>query len=218
MDHGGMEHGGHSGHVPDDSSIPCKMSMLWNTDPMGACLVFPSLQITSSGTLVFYLVAIILLSMLCEYLRLSLATFDRALRSKLRGGPSSTSASASAAGLDRSRASTPSGLRRASSFAAPGVGGGVGDGGEEALLGVGASRTRYWGVVRLPWFVQFRRSFGYALHVALTFYIMLLVMSYNAQIIGAIVLGAFLGHFIFQRNIDLGVGVGDDDGKGLQCH
>ncbi|GJN93559.1 hypothetical protein Rhopal_006616-T1 [Rhodotorula paludigena] len=127
-----MEHGGHSGHMPDDSSMPCKMSMLWNTDPIGACLVFPSLQITSTGTLVFYLVAIILLSMLCEYLRLSLATFDRALRSNLRGGPSSTSASA-----------------------------------------------------RLPWFVQFRRSFGYALHVALTFYIMLLVMSYNAQIIGS---------------------------------
>lgn len=47
---------------------------------------------------------------------------------------------------------------------------------------------------------------------------MLLVMSYNAQIISAIVFGAFLGHFIFQRNLDIGVGVDDTDGKGLQCH
>jgi hypothetical protein len=32
------------------------MSMIWNTDPVGHCLVFPSLQITKS-TVVFYLVA-----------------------------------------------------------------------------------------------------------------------------------------------------------------
>lgn len=33
-----------------------QMSMIWNTDPVGHCLVFPSLQITKS-TVVFYLVA-----------------------------------------------------------------------------------------------------------------------------------------------------------------
>jgi len=31
------------------------MAMLGNTDPIGICLVFPSIQITSSATLVFYL-------------------------------------------------------------------------------------------------------------------------------------------------------------------
>lgn len=33
-----------------------QMSMIWNTDPVGHCLVFPSLQITRS-TIVLYLTA-----------------------------------------------------------------------------------------------------------------------------------------------------------------
>ncbi|GAA5938039.1 hypothetical protein JCM3775_005319 [Rhodotorula graminis] len=229
-----MDHGGHMGsghHMPDHhGAIPCKMAMLGNTDPIGICLVFPSMQITSSATLVFYLALLILLSMATEYLRLSLATFDRALRSNIRGGGlaalsgDSAPESSPVLGASRrgSRINVPS--RRGSA-----VGPLMVEGADEALLGggggaggggVGGSRIapRYWGVVRLPWFVQLRRSAGYALHVALTFYIMLLVMSYNLQIVGAIILGAFLGHFVFHRGIDLGAGAGDEDQKGLQCH
>ncbi|BGP72981.1 copper transpport protein [Rhodotorula toruloides] len=215
MDHGGMDHGGHAGHgdMPSDSphAMACKMSMLWNTDPVGHCLVFPSLQITQSSV-VPYLAAIVLLSMLCEYLRLSLSSFDRALRSNLRGGayppPSRID------GASTPRLGTPAGgLRRTSALGLPT------DLSEEALLGGGAhgSRARYWGVVRLPWTVQLRRSLHYVAHISLSFYIMLLVMSYNAQIIFSIILGAFLGHFIFQRSIDLGAS-GEDEPKGLQCH
>ncbi|BGP42620.1 copper transpport protein [Rhodotorula kratochvilovae] len=222
MDHAGMDHGGHTGHMPDHG-MPCKMSMLWHADPRGTCLVFPSLQITSTASLVFYLVLLVLLSMLTEYLRLSLATFDRALRSNLRGGGLAALAAGGSGdaptigGPERrpSRATTPVGLRRGSGFPGAAV-----EGSEEALLGGGGAGAggRYWGVVRLPWFVQLRRSAGYTLHVALTFYIMLLVMSYNAQIIGAIILGAFLGHFVFQRHIDLGAVASEDESKGLQCH
>ncbi|GAA6033261.1 hypothetical protein JCM8097_003022 [Rhodosporidiobolus ruineniae] len=211
MDHG--DHGGHGGMdhdmpgMPTHPSMPCKMSMVWNGDPIGVCLVFPTFQITSHASLVFWLAMITLLSVFCEYLRLSLSSFDRALRSNLRGGAlAPSSAPASGAG----RSSTPVGLRRPSGFAAQG------EGSEEALLGRGGA-SRYWGVVRLPWVIQLRRSLGYAAHVALTFYIMLLVMSYNMQIIGAIILGAFIGHFVFQRNIDLSADDGET-GKGLQCH
>ncbi|BGP19203.1 hypothetical protein JCM10213_002102 [Rhodosporidiobolus nylandii] len=215
MDHGGMDHGGHS--MPDmPHEMPCKMAMVWNTDPVGHCLVFPSLQIGSQQTVIFWLLFIIAVSVLCEWLRLSLAAFDRQLRSNLRGG-----AASALTGIGRSaspsRAATPNGLRRPSGF------GGTlqAEGSEEALLGAAgrAGSGRYWGVIRLPWFLQFRRSLGYAAHIALTFWIMLLVMSYNAQIIGAIILGAFLGHFIFQRHIDLGASFDDGElGKGLQCH
>ncbi|EGU11057.1 Proteophosphoglycan ppg4 [Rhodotorula toruloides ATCC 204091] len=205
-----MDHGGHAGHgdMPSDSphAMACKMSMLWNTDPVGHCLVFPSLQITQSSV-VPYLAAIVLLSMLCEYLRLSLSSFDRALRSNLRGGayppPSRID------GASTPRLGTPAGgLRRTSALGLPT------DLSEEALLGGGAhgSRARYWGVVRLPWTVQLRRSLHYVAHISLSFYIMLLVMSYNAQIIFSIILGAFLGHFIFQRSIDLGAS-GEDEPK-----
>ncbi|GAA5860902.1 hypothetical protein JCM1840_002001 [Sporobolomyces johnsonii] len=215
MDHGGMDHGGHGGHMPDSPhSMPCKMSMLWNTDPMGACLVFPSLQITGQASLVGYLLFIAGISILCEYLRLTLASFDRQLRSQLRGGafgpPSASTSAASGTGTSPRLGvglgvGTPGG-RRATGF---------GDGSDEALL---TGRGRFWGIMRLPWSVQMRRSLGYVAHVALTFYIMLLVMSYNAQIIGAILIGAFVGHFTFQRNFDLGPGAGEEDGKGLACH
>ncbi|GAA5892299.1 hypothetical protein JCM6882_003633 [Rhodosporidiobolus microsporus] len=217
MDHGGMDHGGHDMPMPGhgDHSMACKMNMVWNTDPVGVCLVFPSLQIKSQATVLFWLIGLVLLSMGCEYLRLSLLTFDRNLRSTLRGGGAAVLSSASRDGATTpTRSTTPSGLRRPSGFRDD-------SSSEEALLGVGATRgaggSRYWGIVRLPWFVQCRRSLGYAAHVALTFYIMLLVMTYNAQVIGAIILGAFLGHFIFQRNIDLGA-VDDAETKGLQCH
>ncbi|CEQ41681.1 SPOSA6832_03423, partial [Sporobolomyces salmonicolor] len=244
MDHGGMDHGGHGGHMPDSShSMPCKMSMLWNTDPMGVCLVFPSLQITGQASLVGYLLFIAGISILCEYLRLILASFDRQLRSQLRGGafnpPSASTSAASGTGTSPRLGmglgvGTPGG-RRVTGF---------GDGSDEALL---AGRGRFWAVMRvlsvaasslkdrrrvklirlgqfrrddrlLPWSLQMRRSLGYVAHVALTFYIMLLVMSYNAQIISAILIGAFVGHLTFQRNFDLGVGATDEDGKGLACH
>ncbi|GAA6016769.1 hypothetical protein JCM10207_003246 [Rhodosporidiobolus poonsookiae] len=217
MDHGGMDHGGHGGMDHDmpghGDSMPCKMAMVWNTDPVGACLVFPQLQITSQASLVFWLAFIIAISLSCEYLRLSLLTFDRALRSSLRGG--AAAALAHDGHRPTSRAGTPSGMRRPSGFQSDG------NSSEEALLGAATSGRsvggRYWGVVRLPFFVQIKRSLGYAAYYALTSYVMLLLMSYNAQIIGAIILGAFLGHLIFQRNLDLGAAE-DGDVKGGACH
>lgn len=83
MDHGGMDHGdagamackvrpvplhaphllpssGHSARQGVDHTLMTRtfpqMSMIWNTDPVGHCLVFPSLQITP-GTVVPYLTA-----------------------------------------------------------------------------------------------------------------------------------------------------------------
>ncbi|POY76268.1 hypothetical protein BMF94_0463 [Rhodotorula taiwanensis] len=219
MDHGGMDHGGHTnhggGHGGMSEPMACKMSMIWNTDPVGHCLVFPLLQITRS-TIVLYLTAIVLLAIAAEYLRLSLSTFDRNLRSNLRGGGSATLSSSTPAlgvpGPSSSRPNTPGNLRRPSGFGA------TDQGGEEALLGGGPKGTRYWGFVRLPWVIQLRRSVGYTALVALGYYLHLLVMSYNAQIIAAVLFGIFLGHFIFQRHIDLSAGEGADEGKGLQCH
>lgn len=86
--------------------------------------------------------AVVLLSMLCEYLRLSLSSFDRALRSNLRGGAYPPPARID--GASTPRLGTPAGgMRRASALGLPT------DSSEEALLGGGAhgSRARYWGVV-----------------------------------------------------------------------
>ncbi|BGP57521.1 copper transpport protein [Rhodotorula sphaerocarpa] len=177
MDHGGMDHGG-------AGAMACKIT---------------------AGTVVPYLTAIILLAVAAEYLRLSLSTFDRNLRSNLRGGGSAALSAATPSlnvNAALSRPGTPVPPRRPSGFGAT-------DDGGEALLGAGGTRAgRYWGFV----------SFGYTSLVALGYYLHLLVMSYNAQIIAAVLFGIFLGHFIFHRHIDLSGGEGPDEGKGLQCH
>ncbi|GAA5853176.1 hypothetical protein JCM5353_001687 [Sporobolomyces roseus] len=206
-----MDHGDH--HMPSHG-MPCTMNMVFNYDPIGVCLVFERLQIKSAGEVVPYLLLIVMISVLCEYLRLSLQSLDRQLRSQFRGGafsqpnplpnqPSSAVGTTPRVGLGLN---TPGGRRVGMAT----------DGTEETLIGRGG---RYYGTVkcsRLPWSIQTRRSLYYVAHVALTFYIMLLVMSYNLQIIASILIGAFVGHFSFQRNLDLG---GDDtDGKGINCH
>ncbi|GAA6062241.1 hypothetical protein JCM10212_000820 [Sporobolomyces blumeae] len=242
MDHGGGHHSmpmpdmpGHGGHGGTD--MPCTMSMVFNADPVGVCLVFERLQIRSVSQVVPWMLFIVLVSIACEYCRLTLQTFDRQLRSQYRGGafsqpsipalPSTSHGSASLGGTSSQSPrvglglNTPGG-RTVGMGALLGAGGGGGaargrggDGSEDAIL---LERGRLWGTVRLPWSVQTRRSLFYVAHVALSFYVMLLVMSYNLQIIGAILVGAFVGHFAFQRNFDLGGDDGDVASKGMQCH
>ncbi|GAA5848495.1 hypothetical protein JCM3766R1_005667 [Sporobolomyces carnicolor] len=221
-----MDHGGHDMPMPDipHHGLACSMNMVFNSNPVGVCLVFESLQIRSVAQVVPYLVLVTFISILCEWVRLSLQSFDRQLRSQYRGGAFQPNSSITGA---------------PSSSAAPGLGavttprGGVGlglntpggrrvgmatDGTEETLFARGGGPSRTFGTVRLPWSLQIRRSLYYVVHVALTFYIMLLVMSYNLQIIVSILFGAFVGHFTFQRNFDLGGGGDELDGKGINCH
>ncbi|SCV73421.1 BQ2448_7347 [Microbotryum intermedium] len=193
-------------------SAPHVSSQVWNTDPMGICLVFPGLQIVSRSTLVFYLFFLVSLSVLYEYTRLSLLSFDRTLRASLRGaGANSNLAPASASAYAHRHPSPTPGSRRPSSTP-------FSDSGnlDEALLLGGVRSSRTFGLVRLPWSIQTRRSMWYTLNIALSFYIMLIIMSYNAVLIAAVLFGAFLGHFVFQRHFDLGVV--EDDGKTLSCH
>ncbi|ORY84659.1 Ctr copper transporter family-domain-containing protein [Leucosporidium creatinivorum] len=202
-----MDHSMH-GTTMDMGDMPmrCKMSMVWNTEPHGICLVFPFLQIQrSTSSLIFWLSFLALLSVFFEWSRLYAGSLDRQLRSTLRGAGGNLAAAGAAVGTSTPR----SGQARRPSSA-------LGDASEEALLG-GRSRQA-WGSVRLPVSIQTRRSLLYTLNLAISFYLMLIIMTYNAQCIGAVLFGAFVGHFIFQRNFDLAAGGGEDDGKGLSCH
>ncbi|GAA6017911.1 hypothetical protein JCM11491_001212 [Sporobolomyces phaffii] len=213
-----MDHGGHNMPGMPSHGLPCSMNMVFNADPVGVCLVFESLQIRTASQVLPYLLLVTVISIFCEWVRLSLQSFDRQLRSQYRGGafqPStipphpSSSSGMPASGISTPRVglglNTPGGRRVGMST----------DGTEETLIGRGA---RTFGTVRLPWSIQTRRSLFYVVHVALTFYIMLLVMSYNLQIIASILIGAFVGHFTFQRNFDLGGGADELESKGINCH
>ncbi|GAA5950085.1 hypothetical protein JCM3765_004190 [Sporobolomyces pararoseus] len=219
----GMDHGGHHMPMPDmpHHGLPCSMNMVFNTDPIGICLVFESLQIKSVGEVVPYLLLVAVISIFCEWIRLSIQSFDRQLRSQYRGGAFQPSQSIPPHPSSSSNASIGNTPRVGLGLNTPG-GRRVGmstDGTEETLINSRGGRA--FGTVgsrRLPWSIQTRRSLFYVIHVALTFYIMLLVMSYNLQIIASILIGAFVGHFTFQRSFDLGGGGDDMEGKGINCH
>jgi len=179
--------------------------MLWNTDPTGICLVFPSLQITGTSSLVFYLLFLVALSVLFEYTRLAALASDRALRADLRRQTYPLAAQPAA------RAPSPAGSLRPSPISPTYASD------QESLLGPAAAGGKRWGAVRLPCELQAKRSAWYSANMALSFYLMLVVMSYNAWLIGAMLFGAGFGHFVFTRQFDLdSVGV-EDEGKAI-CH
>ncbi|GAA96015.1 hypothetical protein E5Q_02675 [Mixia osmundae IAM 14324] len=67
----------------------------------------------------------------------------------------------------------------------------------------------------IPYNAQIARSALYVANVAVSFALMLLVMTYNSYVIAAVLIGAFVGHLIFQRDLTLS---NDGTGKGMACH
>jgi copper transporter 1 len=87
------------------------------------------------------------------------------------------------------------------------------------------------GCVRLSVGQQLARSGLYVVNVALSFFLMLVIMTYNSyvsasrpaapnltrrQLIFSVLAGAFVGHFVLHR--DLPLAALPDDSKGMQCH
>jgi len=72
----------------------------------------------------------------------------------------------------------------------------------------------------VPLLARLTRAALYGATIFLSFFLMLVFMTYNAYLILAVVIGAALGHFIFGHEIDVegvlsGSGAG---GKGMACH
>ncbi|KAM0747055.1 hypothetical protein T439DRAFT_329316 [Meredithblackwellia eburnea MCA 4105] len=192
----------------------CKMNMVWNYDLQNICLVFPSLQITSPFTKYFYLSFLVVLSATSEILRLSLTRNDSQLRHSLR----------SQLGLGYSlphHHNSPSPRPGATSGSAAmgrrtSENGGNGSGTDEPLLrgrrdGAGA------GSVRLPWSIRVWRSAGYTAWMTISSYLMLILMSYNAYLIGSVLLGAFLGHLYATKDFDITLPAGSEEER-AGCH
>jgi len=86
--------------------------------------------------------------------------------------------------------------------------------GEDALL-LGRAR----GSSRLSLDVRVLRAALYGLSVFISFFLMLVFMTYNAYLIGATVVGAIAGHYIFNQEIDPeAVLAGAGGNKGMACH
>ncbi|KAA1472832.1 Ctr-domain-containing protein [Dentipellis sp. KUC8613] len=85
--------------------------------------------------------------------------------------------------------------------------------------GKGRDRGLGGAVVPVPLFQRLLRAVLYGASVFISFFLMLVFMTYNAYLILAVVIGAGAGHFIFGGQMDLdSVLNGGNAGKGMACH
>ncbi|KAG1870215.1 copper transporter [Suillus subalutaceus] len=181
-----MDHGAH------DMAARCSMNMLWNTQIIDTCVVFRQWHIHSNLQFFFSFLAIVALGMLYEYLRVFSKDFDKRIGVKLR------IQSGRRTPLTASGQSSPE--RH-------------GDSAEERGLLNGLRVARKQGFA-VPPLYRALRAVLYGASVGLSFFLMLVFMTYNAYLIFAVILGAAVGHYILGDTIELN---GPAD-KGMACH
>ncbi|TFY73809.1 hypothetical protein EWM64_g10202 [Hericium alpestre] len=192
MDHG---NGGHGGHGDMDMGPKCSMHMLWNTQIIDTCVVFKEWHISSRFTFALSFLAIILLSVGYEWLR----AYQRSVDLRV----------AQALAKARSKAKPSVSGRSSPELSAQDI--------EEAGLLTG--RVRKAGSVPVPLFTRILRAALYGVSVFISFFLMLVFMTYNAYLILAVVIGAGLGHFIYGAEMDVDAVLGGaGTGKGMACH
>ncbi|KAL7410226.1 Ctr copper transporter family-domain-containing protein [Mrakia frigida] len=72
--------------------------------------------------------------------------------------------------------------------------------------------------VSLPSSVRLIRASSYAFSVFISFFLMLVFMSYNGYLIGATIVGAGIGHWTYNREMDPLAVLGGSASKGSTCH
>ncbi|KAG1869798.1 copper transporter [Suillus tomentosus] len=182
----------HSAHHMAAEPARCKMWMLWNTQIIDTCVVFSQWHIRSNLQFFFSFLAIVALGMLYEYLRVFSRDFDKRIGVKLRV---------------RNARRTP---LTASGRSSPER---HGDDAEETGLLNGSRVMRKQGFA-VPPLYRAMRAVLYGASVGLSFFLMLVFMTYNAYLIFAVILGAGAGHYILSDTIEPN---GPAD-KGMACH
>ncbi|EGO00171.1 hypothetical protein SERLA73DRAFT_180611 [Serpula lacrymans var. lacrymans S7.3] len=193
--HAGHDMPGHDmpGHDMPGMGPKCSMSMLWNTNIIDTCIVFPQWHISSHTGFVLSCLVIVGLGVLYEYLRVFQRQVDRRIALSL--------------GKGKSRARSSSGRNsptNASDF-------------EEAALLTGRRTLKPSKIgTPVPPFARALRASLYGVSVFLSFFLMLVFMTYNAYLILAVVVGAVIGHFIFGSHVDFDNL--DTAKNGMFCH
>ncbi|KAJ7268687.1 Ctr copper transporter [Mycena haematopus] len=187
-----MDHSAHDMHHSEALAPGCRMNMLWNTQIIDTCIVFRSWHVTSNAFFFGSCIAIVCLGVFYEYLRAFSKSVDRRIAISLV---------ASGKGKKRSASETRSG--RSSPDEDAGL-----------LTGRRVFRIATTGEP-VPFLLRVLRATLYGATVFLSFFLMLVFMTYNAYLIFATVFGAALGHFIFSGTINIDAG---DESKGMACH
>ncbi|KAF5328814.1 hypothetical protein D9619_011640 [Psilocybe cf. subviscida] len=200
------DHAGHNMHM---SNMPmCKMHMLWNTEIVDTCIVFRSWHISTRAAFVWSCLAIVALGIFYEYLRVFQRKLDHHIALSLSTG--------GAKGKGRARSTG----RTGSISLGPGESEGNA-GLEESGLLSGGSKWLNASItgVPVPPVSRALRAIVYGGTVFISFFLMLVFMTYNAYLIFAVVVGASLGHYIFGATMDVDSILSDaSSGKGMACH
>ncbi|KAJ6587209.1 Ctr copper transporter family-domain-containing protein [Mycena vulgaris] len=195
MDHGHMDHSAHSGHeTPATAVVKCSMNMLWNTQIVDTCIVFRSWHVSSTASLIGSCIAIMALGVFYEYLR----AFQKSLDTRI-------ALALVASGKGKARASSGSRSGRSSPDEDAGL-----------LTGRRMFKIPSHGTP-VPFLLRALRAALYGATVFLSFFLMLVFMTYNAYLIFATVLGAALGHFVFGGTINVDALLSEES-KGMACH
>ncbi|KAI0339889.1 Ctr copper transporter [Trametopsis cervina] len=178
--------------------MKCTMHMLWNTQIEDTCIVFESWHISSKQAFFFSCLAVMALGVLYEWLREVQKIADRKIAATL-----------SAQGKGKARSG---GL--VSSRDSPEIDS------EEAGLLTGLPVLKVGSGTAIPFTMRASRAIFYGAQVFLSFFLMLVFMTYNAYLILATVAGAALGHYIFngQMDVESVLAGAPTTGKGVACH
>ncbi|KAI1912821.1 copper transporter complex subunit Ctr4 [Ophidiomyces ophidiicola] len=162
--------GGHAGHGGMGMGDPnaCKIDMLWNWNTINACFIARSWKITSKGMFAGSCIGVILLVMSLEFLRRVGYEYDN----YLDGRPSLFS-----------RKSVPVSVVDTKDDSQNG----------QAALAAGHAQ----GAPKRTILQHTLRSLLHMVQFGVAYFVMLLAMYYNGYIIICILIGAFLGSFVF---------------------
>ncbi|KAJ6625862.1 copper transporter [Mycena sp. CBHHK59/15] len=185
-----MDHSAHIAHSAQQMPVKCAMNMLWNTQIENTCIVFRSWHVSSKASLVGSCIAIMALGVFYEYLR----AFQKSLDTRI-----ALSLCAKGKARSRSRPASP-----------------VSDEDAGLLTGRRMFKIEAKGTP-VPFLLRALRATLYGATVFLSFFLMLVFMTYNAYLIFATVLGAAIGHFIFGGTINVDALL-SDEAKGMACH
>ncbi|KAH9823328.1 Ctr copper transporter family-domain-containing protein [Melampsora americana] len=199
MDHSTMDHSTMDHDLDSNAMRRCSMNMIFNWDATGTCIVFKRFYVSGTSSLIIYMILLFLLSIGYEYMRLAASRYDSMTRIKL--------------GFESN--SKRNGKRNGGSDSPPPPVLGPNRTGSSSSLHSNDQLDSFkaWGKVVVPRHLQITRSLFYVVNIAVSFFLMLVIMTYNAQIIGAVLAGAFVGHFIFHRELSY-----EEIGKGMACH
>ncbi|KIM26969.1 hypothetical protein M408DRAFT_330333 [Serendipita vermifera MAFF 305830] len=186
-----MDHGHH--HMDSEmTNARCSMYMLWNTNIIDTCVVFRQWHIHNNFQFILSFLAIVALGCSYEWLRDLQRRYDRKVAIELINSGKGKNAVSQNTGAIVLQAD------------------------EDELIPLVSKATQG---IPVPLTARVTRAVLYGASVFVSFFLMLVFMTYNAYLILATVIGAVMGHYLYGAQMDpdavLGGGI---TSKGMSCH